>query len=90
MVFTLYVLCVELVYLLGEVILFNGLSAGNRKRKTPFKVLHLVHGAERQTLRREREREIKINNANEIWSNSLKICVRKTLKSPILATYFPF
>lgn len=57
MIFTLYVLYVEVVYLLGEVILFNGLSTGNRKRKTPFKVLHLVHGAERLTLGRERERE---------------------------------
>lgn len=57
MIFTLYVLYVELVYLLGELILFNGLSAGNRKRKAPFKVLHLVHGAERQPLWRERERE---------------------------------
>lgn len=44
-VFTLDVLDVELVDLAGEVVLLDGLSAGNRERKTPFKVLHLVHGA---------------------------------------------
>lgn len=43
-VLTLSVLYVELVYLLSELILLNGLRAWNRKRKTPFKVLHLIHG----------------------------------------------
>lgn len=47
---------VELVYLAGEVVLLDGLSPGNRERKTAFKVLHLVHGATAQTLG-ERERE---------------------------------
>lgn len=37
---------VELVDLLGKLILLNGFSARNRKRESPFKVLHLVHGAE--------------------------------------------
>lgn len=50
---------VELVYLAGEVVLLDGLSAGNRERKTSFKVLHLVHGATAQTLG-EREREIEV------------------------------
>lgn len=47
---TLSVPYVELVYLLSELILLNGLSARNRKREAPFKVLHLVHGAEEQIL----------------------------------------
>lgn len=57
LVFTLNVLDVELVDLAGEVVLLDGLGAGNRERKTPFKVLHLVHGATEQALERGRERE---------------------------------
>lgn len=53
--FTLGVPNVELVYLLREFILLNGLSARNRKRETPFKVLHLVHGAEEQPLKQTEE-----------------------------------
>lgn len=36
---------VELVYLLCELVLLDGLGARNRKGKPPLKVLHLVHGA---------------------------------------------
>lgn len=43
-VLTLSVADVELVYLLCELVLLNGLSPGNRKGETPLKVLHLVHG----------------------------------------------
>lgn len=49
-VLTLSVLDVELVDLLSELILLNGLSARNRKREASFKVLHLVHGADEQNL----------------------------------------
>ena len=50
---TLSVLDVELVDLLSELIFLDGLSARDRQRETSLKVLHLVHGAERE---RERER----------------------------------
>lgn len=53
---------VELVDLLGELVLLDGFSARNRKRETPLKVLHLVHGAEEQTLREERDEEIRYTN----------------------------
>ena len=56
-VLTLSVLYVQLVYLLSELVLLNGLSARNRKRETPLKVLHLVHGVEEQTLGEERDTE---------------------------------
>lgn len=59
--FTLNVLDVELVDLAGEVVLLDGLGAGNRERKTTFEVLHLVHGATEQALMRERERERSLN-----------------------------
>lgn len=56
-VLTLCVPNVELVDLFGELILLDGLSARNRKRETPFEVLHLVHRVEEQTLGEERDEE---------------------------------
>ena len=53
-VLTLRVPYVELVDLFGELILLDGLGARNRKRETPFEVLHLVHRVEEQTLGEER------------------------------------
>lgn len=61
-ILTLSVPYVELVYLLSVFVLFNGISAGNRKRETPFKVLHLVHGVEGQTLGQERKKRKNITN----------------------------
>lgn len=49
---------VELVDLLSELILLNGLSARNGQRETPLEVLHLVHVAEKQTLEERRKRWI--------------------------------
>lgn len=51
------VLTVEVVDLLGELVLINGLSARNRQREAPFKVLHLVHDARKQTLEERQQRE---------------------------------
>ena len=62
-VLTLRVPYVELVDLFSELILLDGLSARNRKRETPFEVLHLVHRVEEQTLGEERdEGRLKYNN----------------------------
>lgn len=55
--FTLNVLDVELGDLAREVVLLDGLGARNRERKTPLEVLHLVHGATEQALKREGGRE---------------------------------
>lgn len=55
-VLTLSVMNVELVDLLSELVLLDSLSARNRQRETPLKVLHLVHGAEKQTLEEQRKR----------------------------------
>lgn len=48
--FTLRVPDVELIYLLREFVLLNGLSARNGKGEAPFEVLHLVHGADARPL----------------------------------------
>lgn len=73
--FTLNVLDAELGDLAREVVLLDGLGARNRERKAPLKVLHLVHGATEQALKREGGRERKIRNEHNFSCEGYKSCV---------------
>lgn len=86
---TLSVSDVELVDLLGELVLLDGLGARDGQRKTPLEVLHLVHDAVELSLPGEERRRFRKEDLYPFVRQSVHSSIHPFILSSIHSSISP-